>query len=39
LENPHDRHVFRMSVPETALPLPTALADQPIERVQRDGVE
>ena len=28
-----------MSVPETALPLPTALADQPIERVQRDGVE
>lgn len=28
-----------MSVPESALPLPAVLADQPIERVTRDGVE
>jgi pheromone shutdown-related protein TraB len=28
-----------MSVPDPALPLPAALRDQPIERVQRDGVE
>lgn len=28
-----------MSVPEPTLPMPAALQDQPIERVQRDGVE
>ena len=39
LISPTTRHADRMSFPETDLALLPALQGQPIERVQRDGVE